>query len=175
MDEIGRGTSTFDGLSIAWAVLEYIADEKTLGAKTLFSTHYHELTELEGKLPGVKNYCVTVKEQGEDIIFLRKIARGGADQSYGVQVARLAGLPQKVLRRAGAIQKRLSAADIARQSKKIAKEAQAAAQEQASQIDLFHAKETPILDELENMDVLAMTPIQAIEALFNLQKKARGL
>ena len=175
LDEIGRGTSTFDGLSIAWAVLEYIADEKTLGAKTLFSTHYHELTELEGKLPGVKNYCVTVKEQGEDIIFLRKIVRGGADQSYGVQVARLAGLPQKVLRRAGAIQKRLSAADIARQSKKIAKEAQAAAQEQASQIDLFHAKETPILDELENMDVLAMTPIQAIEALFNLQKKARGL
>ena len=99
LDEIGRGTSTFDGLSIAWAVMEYIADKKQIGAKTLFATHYHELTELEGKLSGVKNYCITVQEQGEDIIFLRKIKRGGADHSYGVQVARLAGLPQKVIKK----------------------------------------------------------------------------
>ena len=100
LDEIGRGTSTFDGLSIAWAVLEFIADKKQLGAKTLFATHYHELSELEGKLDGVKNYCIAVQEQGEDIIFLRKIQRGGADHSYGVQVAKLAGLPVKIIKRA---------------------------------------------------------------------------
>ncbi|MCL2352806.1 MAG: DNA mismatch repair protein MutS, partial [Firmicutes bacterium] len=113
LDEIGRGTSTFDGLSIAWSVMEYIAGEKSLGAKTLFATHYHELTELEGKVGGVKNYRVTVAEQGEDIIFLRKVERGGADRSYGIQVARLAGLPPKVLKRAKDILRALSEADIA--------------------------------------------------------------
>ena len=94
IDEIGRGTSTFDGLSIAWAVLEYISDKAKCGAKTLFATHYHELTELEGKLDGVKNYRITVKEYGDNIIFLRKIVRGGADKSFGIQVAKLAGLPE---------------------------------------------------------------------------------
>lgn len=94
LDEIGRGTSTFDGLSIAWAVIEHVANPKLLGAKTLFATHYHELTELEGKLPGVHNYCIAVKEKGDDIVFLRKIVQGGADKSYGIQVARLAGVPE---------------------------------------------------------------------------------
>ena len=97
LDEIGRGTSTFDGLSIAWAVVEYIANTKLLGAKTLFATHYHELTELEGKLDSVNNYCIAVKEQGDDIVFLRKIIKGGADKSYGIQVAKLAGVPETVL------------------------------------------------------------------------------
>ncbi|MDR1542675.1 MAG: DNA mismatch repair protein MutS [Clostridiales bacterium] len=116
LDEIGRGTSTFDGLSIAWAVLEYIADISLIGAKTLFATHYHELTELEGKIDGVKNYCVKVLEQGDDIIFLRKIARGGADHSYGIQVARLAGLPEAVLERSKEILADLNSNDIARKT-----------------------------------------------------------
>ena len=100
LDEIGRGTSTFDGLSIAWAVIEHISNTKLLGAKTLFATHYHELTELEGKIPGVNNYCIAVKERGDDIVFLRKIVKGGADKSYGIQVAKLAGVPDSVLDRA---------------------------------------------------------------------------
>ncbi len=112
LDEIGRGTSTFDGLSIAWSVVEHIADKKRLGAKTLFATHYHELTELEDKLDGVNNYCIAVKEQGEDIIFLRKIMKGGADKSYGIQVARLAGLPEAVLSRAKEIAGILTDNDI---------------------------------------------------------------
>jgi DNA mismatch repair protein MutS len=114
LDEIGRGTSTVDGLSIAWAVVEYIADENQIGAKTLFATHYHELTELEGKVDGVKNYCVTVHEQGEDVIFLRKIVRGGADHSYGIQVARLAGLPSTILERSREILAALNSAAVVR-------------------------------------------------------------
>ena len=100
LDEIGRGTSTFDGLSIAWAVVEHICDIKLLGAKTLFATHYHELTELEGTMKGVNNYCISVKEQGDNIVFLRKIVKGGADKSYGIQVAKLAGVPDSVINRA---------------------------------------------------------------------------
>src|SRR5690554_1943144 len=103
LDEIGRGTSTFDGLAIAWAVVEHISNTSILGAKTLFATHYHELTELEGKIDGVNNYCIAVKEQGDDIIFLRKIVKGGADKSYGIQVAKLAGVPASVLKRANDI------------------------------------------------------------------------
>ncbi|MPN32312.1 DNA mismatch repair protein MutS [bioreactor metagenome] len=175
LDEIGRGTSTFDGLSIAWAVLEYIADKKQIGAKTLFATHYHELTELEGKLPGVKNYCISVQEQGEDIIFLRKIKRGGADHSYGVQVARLAGLPQKVIKRANAILKKLNAADIAKKTKKLAFEAKEAAEETAAQVDMFNIKETQIIDEINKIDVMSLTPIQALQTLFDLQNKTKGM
>ena len=119
LDEIGRGTSTFDGLSIAWAVVEYIANTKLLGAKTLFATHYHELTELEGKLESVDNYCIAVKEQGEDIVFLRKIIKGGADKSYGIQVAKLAGVPENVLKRAREIVQQLSDHDIASKAKDI--------------------------------------------------------
>ena len=112
LDEIGRGTSTFDGLSIAWAVVEYISNSKLLGAKTLFATHYHELTELEGKIDSVHNYCIAVKEQGDDIVFLRKIVKGGADKSYGVQVAKLAGVPDAVINRAKEIARELEAHDL---------------------------------------------------------------
>ncbi len=175
LDEIGRGTSTFDGLSIAWAVMEYIADKKQIGAKTLFATHYHELTELEGKLPGVKNYCITVKEEGEDIIFLRKIKRGGADHSYGIQVARLAGLPNKVIKRSTAILKKLNAADIAKKTRKLADETKEAAEEEAVQIDMFNIKENQIIDDINKIDVMSLTPIQALQTLFDLQNKIKGM
>ena len=175
LDEIGRGTSTFDGLSIAWAVLEFIADTKNLGAKTLFATHYHELTELEGKLAGVKNYCIAVQEQGEDIIFLRKIQCGGADHSYGIQVARLAGLPTKVIKRSGQILKQLNAADITKKAKKIAVESKEQAEEQARQVDMFTMGETLLTEELKALDVMAMTPMEALQKLFDLQNKAKGL
>ena len=175
LDEIGRGTSTFDGLSIAWAVMEYIADKKQIGAKTLFATHYHELTELEGKLPGVKNYCITVKEEGEDIIFLRKIKRGGADHSYGIQVARLAGLPNKVIKRSTAILKKLNAADIAKKTRKLADEAKEAAEEEAVQIDMFNIKENQIIDDINKIDVMSLTPIQDLQTLFDLQNKIKGM
>ena len=112
LDEIGRGTSTFDGLSIAWAVVEHISNPKLLGAKTLFATHYHELTELEGKLDNVNNYCIAVKEKGDDIVFLRKIVKGGADKSYGIQVAKLAGVPDSIIERAKEIVEELSNNDI---------------------------------------------------------------
>ena len=112
LDEIGRGTSTFDGLSIAWAVVEHISNPRLLGAKTLFATHYHELTELEGKLNSVNNYCIAVKEKGDDIVFLRKIVKGGADKSYGIQVAKLAGVPDNVIERAKEIVEELSNNDI---------------------------------------------------------------
>ena len=120
LDEIGRGTSTFDGLSIAWAVVEYISNSKLLGAKTLFATHYHELTELEGKIDSVHNYCIAVKEQGDDIVFLRKIVKGGADKSYGVQVAKLAGVPDLVISRAKEIVEELSDEDITNRVSEIA-------------------------------------------------------
>ena len=120
LDEIGRGTSTFDGMSIAWAVVEYISNSKVLGAKTLFATHYHELTELEGSLSGVNNYCIAVKEQGDSIVFLRKIVRGGADKSYGIQVAKLAGVPEPVIARAKVLVEELSAADITVRAEEIA-------------------------------------------------------
>ena len=125
LDEIGRGTSTFDGLSIAWAVVEYISNPKLLGAKTLFATHYHELTELEGKLNSVNNYCIAVKEKGDDNVFLRKIVKGGADKSYGIQVAKLAGIPELVINRAKDIVNQLSANDITETVKNISVEGQA--------------------------------------------------
>ncbi len=175
LDEIGRGTSTFDGLSIAWAVLEYVTDQKQIGAKTLFATHYHELTELEGKLSGVKNYCICVQEQGEDIIFLRKIKRGGADNSYGIQVARLAGLPNKVIKRSAEILKQLNAADITKKAKRIAKESQEMIEEKAKQMDMFSIKETQMIEEINNLDIMAMTPIEALQTLFDLQKKSKGM
>ena len=175
LDEIGRGTSTFDGLSIAWAVLEYIADIKIVGAKTLFATHYHEITELEGKLDGVKNYCITVKEQGEDIIFLRKIVRGGADNSYGIQVGKLAGLPHKVIKRSKEILKRLNAADITKKAKNLAKEAQIESNKEAEQVDMFNINETQLADEINKIDVMGLTPLQALQTLFDLQKKTKGM
>ena len=146
-----------------------------MGAKTLFATHYHELTELEGKLSGVKNYCISVQEQGEDIIFLRKIKRGGADNSYGIQVARLAGLPNKVIKRSAEILKQLNAADITKKAKRIAQESQEMIEEKAKQIDMFSIKETQMIEEINNLDIMAMTPIEALQTLFDLQKKSKGM
>ena len=162
LDEIGRGTSTFDGLSIAWSVLEYIADAKRCGAKALFATHYHELTELEGELPGVKNFRVTVREIGEDIVFLRKIVRGGADQSFGIQVARLAGLPEAVLSRAKEILEKLETADIA------AKREPAKIEISVQPSLLDESREESALRILKEMDVNHLTPLEALNQLFAL-------
>lgn len=192
LDEIGRGTSTFDGLSIAWAVVEHIADTKLLGAKTLFATHYHELTELEGKLDGVHNYCIAVKEQGEDIVFLRKIVEGGADKSYGIQVAKLAGVPREVLRRANELVVQLSEQSISENAKKIAdghkKQSKSevhrekAMKDVEGQMSLFSMiepqedmKKNVLVEELEKMDISHMTPMDAMNALYQLQLKAKEL
>jgi DNA mismatch repair protein MutS len=162
LDEIGRGTSTFDGLSIAWSVLEYIADAKRCGAKALFATHYHELTELEGELQGVKNFRVTVREIGDDIVFLRKIVRGGADQSFGIQVARLAGLPDAVLARAKEILQQLESADIA------AKHEPAKIETSVQPSLLDDSREESALRILRDMDVNRLTPLEALNQLFAL-------
>lgn len=182
LDEIGRGTSTFDGLSIAWAVVEYIADPNILGAKTLFATHYHELTELEGKLSSVNNFCIAVQEEGDDIVFLRKIIKGGADRSYGIQVARLAGVPEPVLKRAREICNELIDSDITTKVKDIdikpalsehpkKKEARSSDYEQLS---LFSSPvEMTIANELKTMDLNNMTPIKAMLYLQELQERLK--
>ena len=182
LDEIGRGTSTFDGLSIAWAVVEHISNPKLLGAKTLFATHYHELTELEGKLDSVNNYCIAVREQGDDIIFLRKIIRGGADKSYGIQVARLAGVPDSVIDRAKEIASWLEETDVTDKAKNLqvrtsAKKKEAVreaapAEKQMSLFDIYPA-DHPVLKELAGLDVSNMTPIQALNTLYELQKRLK--
>lgn len=184
MDEIGRGTSTFDGLSIAWAVVEHIADKKILGAKTLFATHYHELTELEGTLSGVQNYCIAVKEQGDNIAFLRKIVKGGADKSYGIQVARLAGLPETVLRRAKELVEELSSSDIAYRAREIAelgvpeksrKPVQRQNEVDAGQLSLFETtRDDDIIEELKQLDISKMTPIDALNELYKLQNTVKN-
>ena len=182
LDEIGRGTSTFDGLSIAWAVVEHISNPKLLGAKTLFATHYHELTELEGKLDSVNNYCIAVREQGDDIIFLRKIIRGGADKSYGIQVARLAGVPDSVIDRAKEISSWLEKTDVtdkaknlqvrtSAKKKEVVREA-VPAEKQMSLFDIYPA-DHPVLKELAGLDVSNMTPIQALNTLYELQKRLK--
>ena len=182
LDEIGRGTSTFDGLSIAWAVVEHISNPKLLGAKTLFATHYHELTELEGKLDSVNNYCIAVREQGDDIIFLRKIIRGGADKSYGIQVARLAGVPDSVIDRAKEISSWLEETAVtdkaknlqvrtSAKKKEVVREA-VPAEKQMSLFDIYPA-DHPVLKELAGLDVSNMTPIQALNTLYELQKRLK--
>lgn len=168
LDEIGRGTSTYDGLSIAWAVIEFIADKEIIGAKTLFATHYHELTELEGKVDGVKNYCISVKEKGDEIIFLRKIIRGGADDSYGIQVAKLAGVPYGVINRAKEILHELEDADISKKQRKEAKESKKVVN---GQVDLFNYKSGEITEEIRKIDIMAMTPIDALNYLYRLKSK----
>ena len=182
LDEIGRGTSTFDGLSIAWAVVEHISNPKLLGAKTLFATHYHELTELEGKLDSVNNYCIAVREQGDDIIFLRKIIRGGADKSYGIQVARLAGVPDSVIDRAKEISSWLEETDVTDKAKNLQVRTSAKkkdvvreavpAEKQMSLFDIYPA-DHPVLKELAGLDVSNMTPIQALNTLYELQKRLK--
>ncbi len=181
LDEIGRGTSTFDGLSIAWAVVEHISNPKLLGAKTLFATHYHELTELEGKLDNVNNYCIAVKEKGDDIVFLRKIVPGGADQSYGIQVAKLAGLPDSVLSRAKEIVEELNANDISGIAKNIkvhsaVKRKKAAPDEvDLAQMSLFDTiKDDDIIAELKEIEINSLTPMEAMNRLFELQNKVKN-
>ncbi len=184
LDEIGRGTSTFDGLSIAWAVVEHISNPKLLGAKTLFATHYHELTELEGKLDNVNNYCIAVKEKGDDIVFLRKIVKGGADKSYGIQVAKLAGVPESVITRAKEIVEELSAHDITEAAKHLAvKKPSVKTEKKAAkmdvvdleQISLFDTvKDDTIIEELRNLDIRVMTPLDALNKLNELQNKVRN-
>ena len=183
LDEIGRGTSTFDGLSIAWAVVEYISNSKLLGAKTLFATHYHELTELEGKLPGVNNYCIAVKENGDDIVFLRKIIQGGADKSYGIQVAKLAGVPDVVIERAKALAEELTNADItvhvqggdAEGQKARKAKTQKYDQVDMDQMSLFDTvSDSDVLKELQELEVSTMTPLDALNTLYRLQNKLKN-
>ena len=174
LDEIGRGTSTFDGLSIAWAAVEYLADKKHSGAKTLFATHYHELSELEGHLEGVVNYCVAVKEHGEEVIFLRKIVPGGADKSFGIYVARLAGLPRSVIARAQEIEARLEVNNINQNSigQNILGTGHKAKNQQ---VDLLSYTQTEFVEEIRSIDVLAMTPMEALNKMFLIHEKAMKL
>ena len=184
LDEIGRGTSTFDGLSIAWAVIEYISDSRLLGAKTLFATHYHELTELEGKIDNVNNYCIAVKEKGDDIVFLRKIVKGGADKSYGIQVAKLAGVPELVIGRAKEIVEELSDEDITARVSEIASKERVVKKKpkvkkyddvDIAQMSLFDTvKDDDVLEELKNLDVGNMTPIDALNTIYRLQNKLKN-
>ena len=174
LDEIGRGTGTFDGLAIAWAAVEYLADKKRSGAKTLFATHYHELSELEGSLEGVINCCVSVKEMGEEVIFLRKITRGGADKSFGTYVAKLAGVPRPVVARAMEIQARLEANNFNGNAigKGILEKGRAGKKQQ---MHLFDTGKAELIEEISKMDVLSMNPMEALNALFLLREKARTL
>ena len=184
LDEIGRGTSTFDGLSIAWAVIEHISNRKLLGAKTLFATHYHELTELEGKMHNVNNYCIAVKEKGDDIVFLRKIIKGGADKSYGIQVARLAGVPDMVIDRAKEIVEQLTDNDITEKIQNISvadtgsgsgKKQEHYDEVDLEQISLFDTvTDADVLEELKNVDVSTMTPLDALNTLYRLQNKLKN-
>jgi DNA mismatch repair protein mutS len=214
LDEIGRGTSTFDGLSIAWAVVEYISNPRLLGAKTLFATHYHELTELEGKLPNVNNYCIAVREDGDNIVFLRKIVKGGADKSYGIQVARLAGVPDSVIERAKELAVELDSNDILEKAKRLevkgAGDSTSGAKEYVenknvieflsetggmpdkneekrlikpnktdeNQLSFFgSSKNEDVLAELMDMRLEELSPIDALNKLYAMQKKvkSRGL
>lgn len=182
LDEIGRGTSTFDGLSIAWAVIEHISNKKLLGAKTLFATHYHELTELEGKMSNVNNYCIAVKEKGDDIVFLRKIIRGGADRSYGIQVAKLAGVPDMVIDRAKEIAEQLSDNDILEKVQSIAVEHKETKHKaitydevDLSQMSLFDTvKDEDVLQELKEIEISTLTPLDALNTLYKLQNKLKN-
>ena len=183
LDEIGRGTSTFDGLSIAWAVVEHISNPKLLGAKTLFATHYHELTELEGKLSNVNNYCIAVKEKGDDIVFLRKIVKGGADKSYGIQVAKLAGVPDSVIERAKELVQELSDADITEtvsETRSENKVKQKKKQKRYDQVDLDQmtlldtVSDEDILNELKEIDISVLTPIEALNVLNRLQNRLKN-
>ena len=173
LDEIGRGTSTFDGLAIAWAVVEYLCDRSKCGARTLFATHYHELSELEGRLEGVKNYCSQVKERGEDVLFLRKIARGGADKSFGVHVARLAGVPREVVVRAHEIQARLEVSDVNQNHIGQNILGGDSRQQPLEQMTLFSPDKQEVIDELCQLDVMALTPMDAVNKLFLLREKAK--
>ena len=169
LDEIGRGTSTYDGLSIAWAVAEYIADKEKCGAKTLFATHYHELTELENKLEGIKNYSIAVKEKGEDIIFLRKIVRGGTDESYGIHVAKLAGVPKQVTQKANEILKNLERKNILT-GKQLEKKDK---KQVEGQFDMYNYKLAEIAHEVDKINLNELTPIDALNTLVRIKEKMK--
>ena len=180
LDEIGRGTSTFDGLSIAWSVIEFISNTKILGAKTLFATHYHELTELEGKINNVNNYCIAVKEKGDDIVFLRKIIKGGADRSYGIQVAKLAGVPEIVIERAKEILSELLDKDILEKVQNISvpqkydskNKTEKPDDLELNQLSLFDTvKDEDVIEELKKIDISTLTPLDALNTLYRLQNK----
>ena len=185
LDEIGRGTSTYDGLSIAWSVIEHISNKKFLGAKTLFATHYHELTELEGKIDNVSNYCVAVKEKGDDIVFLRKIIKGGADKSYGIQVAKLAGLPDIVIDRAKELLDQLTDSDITEKIQNIetkagqntgkAKKVKHYDEVDLGQMSLFETvSDEDVLKELRDIDISNLTPLDALNTLYRLQTELKN-
>ena len=180
LDEIGRGTSTYDGLAIAWAVVEHIASTKLLGSKALFATHYHELTELEGKLDSVNNYCIAVKEKGDDIVFLRKIIKGGADKSYGIQVAKLAGVPDPVIERAKELVQELTDADITEKAAAVKEPAaktkkKTVQRSDPDQMSLFEtSRDEDILRELKEIDVGNLTPLEALNTIYNLQNKLKN-
>lgn len=168
LDEIGRGTSTYDGLSIAWAVANHIADKERCGAKTLFATHYHELTKLESEIQGVKNYSIAVKEKGEDIIFLRKIVEGGTDESYGIHVAKLAGVPQNVVKNANEILRTLERKSalgnkvLEKENKKVA----------TGQLDMYNYKLAEIAHQIDKININELTPIEALNILVKLKESA---
>ena len=182
LDEIGRGTSTFDGLSIAWAVIEHISNRRLLGAKTLFATHYHELTELEGKIGSINNYCIAVKEKGDDIVFLRKIVKGGADKSYGIQVAKLAGVPDLVINRAKEIVEQLSDNDITEKVQNISTDMRVERKKSKkldpvdlTQISLFDTvRDEDIIQELTELDISNLTPLDALNTLYKMQNKIKN-
>ena len=170
LDEIGRGTSTYDGLSIAWAVAEFIADNQKCGAKTLFATHYHELTTLEEKIEGVKNYSIAVKEKGEDVIFLRKIVRGGTDESYGIHVAKLAGVPKTVTNRANEILKNLERKDLILNKKTEEAKSKKVVE---GQFDMFNYKLAEIAHEIDKINLNELTPIEALNTLVKIKEKMK--
>lgn len=166
LDEVGRGTSTFDGLSIAWAVAEFIHDEERLGSRTLFATHYHQLTELAATREGVKNYNIAVREWGDKIVFLRKIMEGGTSRSYGIQVASLAGVPEKVVQRAGEILKNLERAELDLEGKPRFAATRARGRSRfPEQLSLFMTEEEGVLREIRDTDVLSLTPLEALTRL----------
>ena len=167
LDEIGRGTSTYDGLSIAWAVAEYIADKEKCGAKTLFATHYHELTDLENELEGIKNYSIAVKEKGEDIIFLRKIVNGGTDESYGVHVARLAGVPKDVTKRADEVLRSIERKNVLN-GKALEKQSK---KQVEGQLDMGNYKLAELAQEIDKIDLNTLTPIDALNTLLKIKEK----
>ncbi|MEE0300432.1 MAG: DNA mismatch repair protein MutS, partial [Blautia sp.] len=162
--------------AIAWAVIEHISNTKLCGAKTLFATHYHELTELEGKLSGVTNYCIAVKEKGDDIVFLRKIVQGGADKSYGIQVAKLAGVPETVISRAKELVEELSDADITAAVKDLTSPKKKPKVEMdMAQMSLFDTvQDNDIIEELKGIDIGNLTPMEALNTLYNLQNKIKN-
>lgn len=181
LDEVGRGTSTYDGLSIAWSVIEYICSQKNLRCKTLFATHYHELTKLQGLIKGVKNFCVSVKEIGNEIVFLRKIVEGGSDHSYGIEVAKLAGLPKEVIDRAKDIltdlekNNKIDVASVNESAVTFNEREEKKEEEQSVQLNFMELGKEALIEDIKNIDVLNITPMEAFNKLYELVQKSRNV